>query len=93
MKKKNIVILIVCLVVLSLISALVFGNQGLIDVYRTHLEIKRRSEQISEAIESLDSLKEVRDKLVSDTAYIERVAREKLGMSAEDEKIYKFVED
>jgi cell division protein FtsB len=32
-------------------------------------------------------------KLKTDTAYIEKIAREKLGMAGKTEKVYKFIEE
>ena len=49
--------------------------------------------EIKELNETVDSLKKTIEKLKTDTAYIERIAREKLGMAKKGEKVYKFVEE
>ena len=41
---------------------------------------------------TIDSLKIEIERLKNDTAYIERIAREKYGMARENEKMFKFVE-
>lgn len=46
--------------------------------------------EIEELNASIDSLKNTIEMLRNDTAYIERIAREKLGMAGKDEKVYKF---
>jgi cell division protein FtsB len=40
-----------------------------------------------------DSLKKMEKLLKNDTAYIEKTAREKLGMAKKNEKVYKFVDE
>ena len=50
-------------------------------------------QEIKELNDTVDSLKETIEKLKNDTAYIERIAREKLGMAKKGEKVYKFVEE
>jgi len=41
----------------------------------------------------MDSLSVQNQRLKSDTAYMEKIAREKLGMARKDEKVYKFIEE
>ena len=79
---------------IAAISLLLFlGNRGFVDIYRSYNEISIQSEQIERARSTLDSLKDQYELLKHDTTYIEKLAREKLGMAAENEKIIKFVEE
>ncbi len=69
------------------------GKDGLINIYRFHLEKRKLSEEIIRRNETIDSLKITIRKLERDTAYIEKIAREKLGMAKKGEKVYKFIEE
>jgi cell division protein FtsL len=66
-----------------------FGKQGIYYLYR---EEKAKSAEIRQSRRTIDSLRQEIASLTNDTAYIERIAREKLGMARPDEKIYKFIE-
>jgi cell division protein FtsB len=66
-----------------------FGRQG---VYYQHRDLALREAEIRTYRRTVDSLNEVIGKLTKDTTYIERIAREKLGMARKNEKVYKFVE-
>ena len=66
-----------------------FGSQG---IYYQHRELVRRNAEIRTHLRTIDSLNDIIGKLTNDTAYIERVAREKLGMARKNEKVYKFIE-
>ena len=62
---------------LALISHYLVGSQ------RTTTELKT----------TIDSLQETIEKFKHDTSYIEKYARENLGMAKEGEKVYKFLEE
>lgn len=94
MKKRKLLFSAVALaVIVPLIILLIAGNQGFMDMYRTYSEDKKRTRQISAGREEIDSLKNEIQKLQNDTAYIEKIAREKLGMARKGETIIKFVEE
>lgn len=88
MKRKT-VILLAGAALLGAAGIFLFGRQGLIYTYR---QPKQKQLEIEENRRIIDSLREEIKKLTNDTAYIERIAREKLGMARPDEKVYKFVE-
>jgi cell division protein FtsL len=66
-----------------------FGKQG---IYYLIRDQRAKSAEIRQGRHTIDSLRQEIARLTSDTAYIERIAREKLGMARPDEKIYKFIE-
>jgi cell division protein FtsB len=66
------------------------GNLNLFNVHRETVTLKL---QILKLNEQVDSLSKEIVKLQSDTAYIERIAREKLGMAGKNEVLYKFAGD
>lgn len=84
---------IIGIVLLVLLFFTLTGSDGLINLYRTHLEVRQMNRKIEILKSAIDSLKIDIEKLKSDTAYIERVAREKLGMAKKGEKVYKFLEE
>lgn len=94
MKNRKVLIISVCVILgIPLLIILIGGNQGFLDLYKSHRELKKTSEQIEAARRVRDSLAVEKSKLLKDTAYLEKIAREKLGMAKENEKIYKFVEE
>jgi cell division protein FtsB len=66
-----------------------FGKQGIYYLYRQEQE---RRLEIKNDRRVIDSLQREIKRLTNDTAYIARIAREKLGMAKPDEKVFKFVE-
>jgi cell division protein FtsB len=80
-----------CIAVFTALS--LFGNQGFIAVYKAHTETRALSERIAESKYVIDSLKLEIERLKNDTVYIEKIAREKLGMARRNEKIFKFIEE
>lgn len=82
--------------IIAVISMFLFfflsGNDGLVALFQAHLENKNLEHQITDLEKTIDSLKVTIEKLKTDTSYIERMAREKLGMAGKDETVYKFVE-
>ncbi len=79
---------------LSAALVLVFtGKDGLINIYRLHRKTERIEAEVRQMEAMIDSLEIEVDRLKNDTAYIERMAREKLGMAHEGEKVYKFIEE
>ena len=66
-----------------------FGKQGIYYLYRQE-QVRRLELRNDRRI--IDSLQREIKRLTNDTAYISRIAREKLGMAKPDEKVFKFVE-
>lgn len=89
MKKGRLLFLVLSAALLVGALFFLFGSQG---VYYQHRELVRRNAEIIAHRRTIDSLNDVIDKLTGDTAYIERIAREKLGMARKNEKVYKFIE-
>ncbi len=89
-KSGRLVLAIVLLVVLFFTLT---GSDGLINLYRTHLEVRQMTQELEGLKSTIDSLKIDIEKLKNDTAYIEQIAREKMGMAKKGEKVYKFLEE
>jgi cell division protein FtsB len=69
------------------------GEQGVFELYRSATELKKNRRLLQLRKAQLDSLKTETEKLRGDTAYMEKIAREKLGMAKKDETVYKFTEE
>jgi cell division protein FtsB len=74
----------------ALLLFLLTGSDGLINVYRLHRQLSDAKTQIRVLNGSIDSLHQEIRRLQTDTLYIERMARERLGMARPDERVYKF---
>jgi cell division protein FtsL len=92
-KRTQTIIWIIISVVLFFLAISLFGNQGLIAIYKASNENRSLAEQINESRRTIDSLENEIERLKNDTSYIEKIAREKLGMARRNEKIYKFIEE
>lgn len=66
-----------------------FGKQGIYFQYR---QLNRKRAEIEMKGRTIDSLQREILRLTNDTATIERIAREKLGMARPGERVYKFIE-
>jgi cell division protein FtsB len=80
-------------IMLSLLSYAVFGKKGLLQRYELDIENRDLKEKLkNEQDKTLMLQKEIEDLKTSDKK-IEKVAREKYGMTKEGEDIYKIVID
>lgn len=93
MRKRKIGLLVIAAGTLSILIFLMSGDQGIIELHKSHQDIKNKSAEIKQLHHTIDSLNIELGKLSSDTVYLERMAREKLGMAKKNERIYKFVEE
>jgi cell division protein FtsB len=80
-------------VALLLISSLFLGRASMARIYRAFLDVKKKERALVREHREIDSLAVQNARLKNDTAYIEKIAREKLGMARKDEKVYKFIRE
>jgi len=88
-RKKRMLIFITVLFLVSLFFFIIFSEHGLVDLYSLKKEqdaLVKKNEQL--AAENLSLSVEI-DRLENDPKFIENVARQELGMIAEDELILK----
>lgn len=71
---------------------LISGDYGFYKIGRLLWQKRDLQKQIEMEKHKSDSLAELIDRLSHDTDYIEKVAREKLGMVKKNETVYKFIE-
>ncbi|MFH1761667.1 MAG: septum formation initiator family protein [bacterium] len=67
------------------------GNYGLYKMWCLSREITNLEKQLEQAEKTNDSLIKEKERLINEDWYIEKVAREKLGMAKPGEKVYKFI--
>ena len=83
----------IAVIIIVLLSVfLFFGKNSIINLHSSFLDAEKKEHEITRAHAEIDSLALESKKLKNDTAYIEKIAREKLGMARKNEKVYKFIE-
>lgn len=86
----KILLALVALVLLNILLVIVFGDRGLVEVSR----LKQEREKLLQDNRALNqknlALRREIERLKSDPAYIEHVARQELGMIGRDEVIVRF---
>ena len=84
---------LVFLICLSLFIVFIFGDHGLLKLYK----IKQKRKEIQSNITQLRNEKEKasteKNKIENDLIYIEKIAREKYKMVKPGEKIFKVIEN
>ena len=83
----------VVVLIAALLYSLFSGKANVVRMYRSLSDIRKKEAAVLARHEEIDSLKAQNAKLKNDTAYMEKIAREKLGMARKDEKVYKFIEE
>tara|TARA_B100000927_G_C16439344_1_gene459073 strand:- start:662 stop:1000 length:339 start_codon:yes stop_codon:yes gene_type:complete len=82
---------IVLLISFCLIIIFVFGDHGIVKLYRIKNERKIIQKEISELRIQREKLENEKVKIESDLKYIEKIAREKYKMVKPGEKIFKVL--
>ena len=83
---------IVLLICLSLIIIFIFGDHGLIKLYKIKSQRKKVQNHITQLREEREKRKEEKNKIENDLDYIEKIAREKYKMVKPGEKIFKVID-
>ena len=76
---------------MSLIIIFIFGDHGLIKLYKIKSQRKKVQNHIIQLREEREKRKEEKNKIENDLDYIEKIAREKYKMVKPGEKIFKVV--
>ena len=91
--KYNIKLFFVIIFFFGLISLAVFGNKGIIQRFRLETEKIDLEKQLEAEHKKSDDLRKEIEELKTSDEKMEKVAREKYGMTKDGEKIYKVVVD
>ena len=84
---------LVFLICFSLIIVFIFGDHGLLKLYKIKSERQIIQKKITALREEREKLKTEKIKIENDLNYIEKIAREKYKMVKPGEKIFKVVGD
>ena len=84
---------LVFLIGLSLVIIFVFGDHGLLKLYKIKNERKLIQNKIANLRAEREILKNEKNKIENDLNYIEKIAREKYKMVKPGEKIFKVIDD
>ena len=77
----------------SLIIVFIFGDHGLLKLYKIKNERQLIQKKIASLREEREKLKTEKIKIENDLSYIEKIAREKYKMVKPGEKIFKVVDN
>ena len=84
---------LIFLICFSLIIVFIFGDHGLIKLYKIKNERQIIQKKIASLREEREKLKAEKIKIENDLSYIEKIAREKYKMVKPGEKIFKVVDN
>tara|TARA_Y100000741_G_C18142577_1_gene513745 strand:+ start:415 stop:744 length:330 start_codon:yes stop_codon:yes gene_type:complete len=84
---------LVFLICISLIIIFIFGDHGLIKLYKIKTQRKKIQNHITQLRVEREKRKEEKNKIENDLQYIEKIAREKYKMVKPGEKIFKVVNE
>jgi cell division protein FtsB len=73
-------------------SVILFGNRGILDNYRLDQKLLDIQKSNGELVVKNDALKKEILLLRNDMRYIEKVARDELGMVRRNDRVYRHVE-
>ncbi len=91
--KYNSRLVFVIIFFIGLISLAVFGNKGILQRFRLEAEKKDLENQLNEEYKKSEALRKEIEELKTSDEKMEKVAREKYGMTREGEKIQKILID
>ena len=92
-KNKKIGRWILLVLGIILVFFLFTGKASIIALYQSHRDIQAKKALLAKRHREINSLKSENANLKYDTLYMEKIAREKLGMARKDETVYKFISD
>ena len=91
--KKHLFKGIVFLIFFSLAVVFIFGDHGVLKLYKIKNERKVIQKKIAELREEKEKLKYEKSRIENDLDYIEKIAREKYKMVKPGEKIFKVIDN
>ena len=82
---------LVLLICVSLIIVFIFGDHGLLKLYKIKRQRKKLQAHITQLRNEREKAKGEKNKIENDLNYIEKIAREKYKMVKPGEKLFKVV--
>ena len=84
---------IVFLFFFSLALVFIFGDNGVLKLYKIKNERKEIQKKIAELREEKEKLKSEKSRIENDLGFLEKIAREKYKMVKPGEKIFKVIDN
>ena len=91
--QKNFINGVLLLICATFTAIFLFGDHGLLELYKLKLEKKKIQDNITELRKERESLISEKNKLENDLKYIEKLAREKYRMAKPGERVYKVISE
>jgi cell division protein FtsB len=91
--KYNSRLVLVVVFFAGLLSLAVFGNKGILQRYRLETERKELEKQLDDEYKKAEALRKEIEELRTSDEKMEKVAREKYGMTKDGETIQKIIID
>lgn len=91
--KYNSRLVLVVIFFAGLLSLAVFGNKGILQRYRLESERKELEKQLDDEYKKAEALRKEIEELRTSDEKMEKVAREKYGMTKDGETIQKIIID
>ena len=88
----SIVLLLSGLFLITMMILTVWGDRGLLEMWRRQHEVARLAQEIDTSEQENIKLARNIERLRSDMRYIEKIAREELGLVRNGELVFKFVD-
>jgi len=92
-KRFNIPFILTLCFFLSLIYVSIFGSQGIMKVFQMNNRVDAMKKEIQLLEKENNRMRKEIHQLKTDPYYIEKLAREELGLVKPKEKIYEFVDE
>lgn len=89
-KRTRFFMMLSLLFILYFVLSFIFGDMGLISHHRMKKTYQRLEQELDNLSKKNEKLRKEIDALKTDPDHIERLARERLGLSKEGEIIYQF---
>ena len=91
--QKNFINGVVLLICATLVAIFLFGDHGLLKLYKLKIEKEKIQNNISELRKEREYLISEKNRLENDLKYIEKLAREKYRMAKPGERVYKVISE
>tara|TARA_B100000886_G_scaffold338697_1_gene302159 strand:+ start:3284 stop:3607 length:324 start_codon:yes stop_codon:yes gene_type:complete len=89
--QKNFINGVILLICVTFTAIFLFGDHGLLQLYKLKAEKKKIQSNISELRKEREYLISEKNRLENDLKYIEKLAREKYRMAKPGERVYKVI--
>tara|TARA_Y100001980_G_C14347002_1_gene159290 strand:+ start:293 stop:616 length:324 start_codon:yes stop_codon:yes gene_type:complete len=91
--QKNFINGVILLICATFTAIFLFGDHGLLQLYKLKVEKKKIQSNISELRKEREYLISEKNRLENDLKYIEKLAREKYRMAKPGERVYKVISE